>query len=216
MSFISAYNVAAMGQRAAQQKKENTKNPESPTPQGKPHIYAIVLSVVALVISALSLWESHQSREISYQTSTAFLDFEVRLRQPLESKRLDFVVIVRNSGRSTARNLTVVPFASQIVEGDAQVVPTYNPHLSEKMMPVFDLEPGTERLMTPHPESNPLTDEEVSNVAKGRETLYIYGMVVYQDLLGNTHTAHFCRYYHATAGGGESKLSICSVYNDTE
>ena len=200
----------------AMKKPANDKKTSGRDTQSRPHPYALVLSIVALAVSGLSLWESHESREITYQSSVPFLDAEVRLTEPLKpGGEIKFVVILTNSGRSTARDVTIAPFANRVGPTNNPFEPQYINKARVRAEPVFDLLPGARRLLTPYPSSEALTAEEVSEVRAGHYILYFYGKGSYKDLLGRTHEFHFCRYYHEDHGGHQKNKKKNGIYKDT-
>jgi len=86
--------------------RQLNKSTSQKSTQIRPHNLSVALSILALAVSGLSFWESHEARRINYETSLPAISATVELTEPLTAgKQIYFKVILDNFGRSPAKHM---------------------------------------------------------------------------------------------------------------
>ena len=180
---------------------------------GRPGWTATVLSIVAVLISSLSLWEAHQARTLNYESTLPDLSATVELLDRIVVARpLHFDVKIENLGKTPARRMNPL-LSFKFQRADIAFEASYPPNAPPPR--TSDLAPGAHTdLVTMNP-LNLEHDHDVAAVLSGQYILYLFGKVNYIDVLNNPHEFHFCRYYQPSMPKEPTKLVLCPVYNDS-
>lgn len=123
-----------------------------------------------------------------------------------EGSQPSFGVVITNNGRTPARNLHVMIQRQTFPKGtpfDAKYSDEGGPESTAVLFPnqTFNL--------TTKPESRPLTARQVEMITTGEFTLYVFGMVTYEDVFGIKHRTTFCGYLTPDL----TAFQTCSTYN---
>jgi hypothetical protein len=192
------------------------KNKKPQQPQGRPHSFAIGLSIAAIIISCLGWWEAHQARKLSYVASLPALSTQVDLVEELAAGQdIHFRVTVENHGKTPARRFHPTlrfRFASAAIP----FVPSYDgaPDASQQEA-VSELAPDNHTILISTMRLKLAHDHDVNAVFSGQDNLYVFGKVTYEDVLDGTHELHFCRFYRPSPGTEPLKLNYCNSYNES-
>ncbi|MDQ3817844.1 MAG: hypothetical protein M3247_08735 [Thermoproteota archaeon] len=187
----------------------STQEPIAEAPRNKfkvaapPHYISIALSILALLVSLLSWWESHSARLIS-QGSNRALAYVTELqnvKMPFDTPGPVYKVVVRNFGRSAAKG---VRYWFKVT-----VANYMKPKESEYQSPQFEqlwaeLPPGMQRETELNiPWGAPGTDKTIPEPTKD-EDQYIIGVLEYTDEpTGNTYQQRWCFRLETVASGIE-------------
>jgi hypothetical protein len=181
--------------------------------QDRPHTLSLLLSIMAIIVSGFSFWESRQARKLNYESSLPVLSAQVQLVEPLATgKQIQFKVTLENLGRTAARKMsTSLQFRFQ-----KSTMPFEVSYLNQGTFkgPVSDLAPGGHTTLFT---TNPLSlahDDDVAAVLSGEFRLYLFGKATYNDIEGQPHEFHVCRYYDKSLGPEPLRLYFCDSYND--
>jgi hypothetical protein len=125
-----------------------------------------------------------------------------------EGSRPSFGVVITNTGKTPARNVQVRIGRSTFRKGS-----TFKPIYNDDGGPsgTIALFPGQPFMLITKPEL-PLTAEQVAIIINGEFTLYVYGMVTYEDVFGIKHKSTFCGYMASDLRSFKS----CGTYNQVD
>ncbi len=179
----------------------------------------VPVSLLALMVSALSWREAREARNLNYLTSLPALSATVDLAEPIQpGKSVIFRVVIENQGRSVAKRLRpelrfLFSPPSESFRADYSPVDSFG-------KPVFsgtssDLNPNARTTLVSTSSLSLQHDHDVGAVTSGTRILYLYGRANYFDVYEKQHEAHFCRYYHPVPGDEPLKLKFCDSYNET-
>lgn len=181
--------------------------------QDRPHNLSLLLSMVAIIVSGLSFWESHQARKLNYESSVPVIAGTVELVEPLTAgKQIQFKVTLENLGKTSAREMfTTLQFKVQ--QTSIRFEATYEDQVAFKP-PVSDLGPGQHTTLYSTNSLSLAHDHDVEAVLSGQFRLYLYGKSTYKDIDGQLHEFHICRFYARFPGTEPLKLTYCDSYNE--
>src|SRR5882762_2349351 len=148
-------------------------------PLSRPRPTATILSIVAVLISSLSLWEAHQVRTLNYESSLPALSATVELLDPIKvAQPLHFDVRIDNSGKTPARHMNPL-LSFKFQRADITFEAAYPANAPTPR--TSDLAPGAHTdLVTMNP-LNLEHDHDVAAVLSGQYILYLFGKVTYND-----------------------------------
>jgi len=196
-----SYNARAMKHRKEQAKRTG------PLP--------ILISLGALLISAGSLWESHQARTLSYESSLPELSETTELLKPVAiGEPIRVRITITNFGRTTAKEMQPM-IRYEFGPANNPFDPATNPNPAEiEQITSSDLATGDHTILITTSKVNLAHDHDVAAVLSGLYKFYFFGIVPYKDLQGGNHEFHFCRYLSAPVEGADPlKLQKCSSFN---
>jgi hypothetical protein len=191
--------------------KRSQENTASPNRTG------IAISLVALLISAASLWDAHEARNMSYESSLPELSETTELLGPLVAgEPIRFKVTITNFGHTTAQHMdptlkflfakSTIPFNPDYSTGSDQAPPSI----------ISELAAGDHTSLISTSNVNLEHDHDVAAVLSGDYRFYIFGKIPYKDFSGADHEFHFCRLVTALVIGAEPlKPQKCPTFNYT-
>lgn len=111
-----------------------------------------------------------------------------------EEKSIKCKAIVTNTGKTPARDMITRVYLNYME------VPNPNPKIPEKAIMSTEptsqtLFPGNSVLVTfPFPSDKVFAKDQIESLKNGQNAIYLYGMIVYRDVFGETHFTKFCAY----------------------
>ena len=142
-----------------------------------------------------------------------YLNVDATLSTPLKAgEKLKFTAIVTNTGKSTAMDM-VCMMRSSVAPSQMSLETIHEQAFSA---PVSGrLSQGSLAANGGHAEtiwesSIPVTDDVISSIKNKDITIYVFGQVVYSDLVGpvHQHHTHICAYYDPDRNG----LMLCESF----
>lgn len=125
-----------------------------------------------------------------------------------EGDRPTFGVIVTNSGKTPA--LKVTPLQRMVVSFTKEpLIIRYNQPRTKPSIGV--LQPNA-KLLLETDKTEPFTKEIISRLESGQVTLYVFGIITYEDIFKRSHKTTFCMYMSSDL----SSMKICETYNDAD
>jgi|GEM_PF-3941218 len=120
-----------------------------------------------------------------------------------------FGVWIKNSGRTPARKV-VTKISTQFIPSDADLTPVYkNVGLTESVSVIQpEMRIAIKSLAYPAVINRP----EMKELRSGKKTLYMYGLITYEDVFHHPHWTKFCVYLSPDLAG----FGACNKYNDTD
>lgn len=126
-----------------------------------------------------------------------------------EGSQPAFGVVVTNTGKTPARKVEAMIQRQTFLKG-VSFNATYNDTGGPSSAIV--LFPGQTFNLTTKPESVALTAEQVEIITTGEFTLYVYGVLTYEDVFAIKHQTTFCGYLTPDL----TSFKACSTYNQTD
>lgn len=118
-------------------------------------------------------------------------------------------VKIMNSGKTPARRL-LTKISTQYLPAEAEFAPSYK---DDSVKPgVSVIQPGMRINLFSLATLGVMTPQEIDGVRTGRNILYLYGLITYEDIFGRPHSTRFCLYLQSDLSG----FSACSTYNDAD
>jgi len=126
-----------------------------------------------------------------------------------ESPEPHLGVKIMNSGKTPARNL-LSKISTQYLPAEAEFAPIYK---DVSMKPgISFIQPGMRINVLSRATLGIMTRQEMDGVRSGRNVLYLYGFLTYEDIFGRLHSTKFCLYLQSDLSG----FSTCHTYNDAD
>lgn len=184
---------------------------------------SVSLAAIALFVAGASAWifES-QLKEMRRTTeaSTRALEIDERAWVSADSwgkvvfepgKDFQTEITFRNTGKSPAKNVQIWSHLRPIAKGD---VPNFD---------VAEGPPGSQGLMPPKGEfhrpifgavtgRSGLSAGGFNSIASGAETVFVFGIVRYEDVFGFKHWATFCSRFEPLS----RQFEICETHNEID
>jgi hypothetical protein len=176
-----------------------------------------LISVTALAVSGLSLWNAHEAQRMSYESSLPMLSETTELVAPVEpAKPINARIIVTNFGHTTAKEMEPLirvwfgPASSPFVlrfDLPASLIPQSSP---------AERPPGDHLTIVTTNNVSLAHDHDVAAVLSGEYNFYVFGKIPFKDVVGHPHEFHFCRLVRATPVGADPmRVQKCPTFNDS-
>jgi hypothetical protein len=175
----------------------------------------IGISVVALLVSGVSAWQSREARRFSYRVSLPAITAKFELAEPIQAGK-DIIVRIKleNRGQTAAKGLHP-ELGWAIVKRGGTFAPAY-PDVPGLAGSRSDLQPGAETTLTSTSSVSLEHEHDVELLKTDGATLHIYGRAQYRGLDDELHEVHFCGQYRVLDGLKDPlSLVYCDSYNET-
>jgi hypothetical protein len=192
--------------------------PASPLPAAERKMGAripVAISVLALVVSAGSMYQSCESRRLAYLVGQPALKATIELVEaPVAAKEIGVRVLLENGGQTTAKGLyTELGWAVVMTRVPLEV--GYSTPVGT-MLPTSDLAPQADTTLTSDEAVTLAHDHDVKAIHTDQRRLYVYGRSRYRDVYNVEHEFRFCGVYRPIEYSREPlKLAYCDSYNET-
>jgi hypothetical protein len=182
---------------------KSKSNPQLAKPSissgGKADWLARFLAIAGVIISGLSLWQSHLSSDFTYSTSLPAITRRIALAAPMvEEQPLSLTGTIKNSGTTTA---THVRHLSYIFTLPLNQKPAFDEtrgtlsHLSPNLIPGVEYSVST----TTDLHIRKTDNDSFEQINNGNYGLYVMEKLVYHDIKDKIHTKYFCFSYDRQA-----------------
>lgn len=166
----------------------------------------LALTTICLMVIAFKQCESSNLDQRAWVGPTSFIRPADGSKYFKEGSQPSFGVVITNTGKTPALKINVM-MQRHTFPKDTPFKDTYNDTGGPSSTSV--LFPGQTFNLTTMPEPNPLTARQVEMVTTGEFTLYVYGIITYEDVFETTHQTTFCGYLTTDL----TRFQACSTYN---
>jgi hypothetical protein len=167
-----------------------------------------VATVVYALVSIRQLTIMDRQLEQSRLDQRAWVGpVEALMPKSAESPEPHLGVKIMNSGKTPARKLRS-QISTQYLPAGAEFVPIYKDVSMKPSISV--IQPGMRINLLSLATLGIMTRQEMDGVRAGRNILYLYGLLTYEDIFGRPHWTKFCLYLQKDLTG----FSVCDIYND--
>lgn len=169
-----------------------------------------VATVIYAVVSSRQLAVMHQQLENSQLDQRAWVGpVEAIMPKAGEKPEPHLGVKIMNSGKTPARRL-LTKISTQYLPAEAEFAPSYKDNSVKPGVSV--IQPGMRINLFSLATLGVMTPQEIDGVRTGRNILYLYGLITYEDIFGRPHSTRFCLYLQSDLSG----FNACSTYNDAD
>lgn len=169
-----------------------------------------VATVIYAVVSSCQLTVMRRQLENSQLDQRAWVGpVEAIIPKTGERPEPHLGVKIVNSGKTPARKV-LAKISTQYLSAETEFAPSYKDDPVEPSVSV--IQPGMWINLFSRATLGTMTSQEMDGVRAGRNRLYLYGLITYEDIFGRPHSTRFCLYLQSDLSG----FNACSTYNDAD
>ncbi|MDH4082400.1 MAG: hypothetical protein OEV99_01255 [Nitrospira sp.] len=171
--------------------------------------FILAITTICLGLIAYRQYQSSSLDQRAWVGPTSFIHPGGETKYFKEGSQPSFGVVLTNMGKTPARKMEVMIQRNTFKKG-TPFTAVYND--DGKPGSVVFLFPGQIYKVTTNQEPAPLTASLVEMITSGEFTLYLYGMVTYEDVFDVKHQTTFCGFLKQDLTG----FNACNTYNQID